>query len=343
MNIIVIILAGALALNLHPTYASEPTPHKDIPAEKDVKISSGLKKINDSLYVGKVEDEFYVAMERVTRTNLELWQNYGEEQQTTAEATHAVRGKEYTLSHLIDGSQCFNSALTKYAPKHLADPNEVWVAYTSRAPVRERATTATADANIEMFMSVLTSRDALFSTHMGIARDWGTELDLLSKEPKRKKHPYQSLHLHSFAAKVMLLRDPKKVYMITTPAPSMLEIFAKKFPADALFIGDNGHKEALEEAISSTSQVVDQKKLTEQRKILALMKSHPSRINIKGKLGQNRVFTIFNLSGKKELLTFDEHSKIYPWINTPCMQKLDILIPFVAVDLRRLAAFGRLR
>lgn len=56
-----------------------------------------------------------------------------------------------------------------------------------------------------------------------------------------------SVHLHSFTAKVMKIRNPKRKYMLFPPLHLMLEILVKKLPKNSIFIGDNLYQETLEQ------------------------------------------------------------------------------------------------
>jgi hypothetical protein len=202
----------------------------------------GLKKIDDDLYVGKVADDFYLAMERVDSNNLDMWLEYAKKQVSWVDE---ARNKGLRLKYLPSsyGSNGFKDVIEGYKKGTInPDYNELWVAYVSNIPISEKANLADENPHIEMFVTVITSPHAVITSHMGISRTWEAALDLEQETPLRKKHPDQSIHLHSFAAKIMKMRYPCKVYMLTTPLKVMREILVKKMPANSVFIGDNTYK-----------------------------------------------------------------------------------------------------
>jgi hypothetical protein len=124
---------------------------------------------------------------------------------------------------------------------------EIWVVYASSSDVNGPASSPD---DIEMFMSVLTTEGAPIVVDVGIQRSFGYLLQLLVANPSgdggikpKRKHDRLAVELHSMAAKVMLLREPKKLYMITKPVPKMREILAQALPHD-VFVGDSRDRAA---------------------------------------------------------------------------------------------------
>jgi hypothetical protein len=300
-------------------------------------VFPGVTKINDGLYVGKVEDEFYMAMERIYDDNIDGWLEYA-----NAQIEKRMCAKDLKYLPTVDGSSHFRMTLDFYKRGIITRENELWVAYASRDPVRSKANLKDLKyiSSIEMFVTVVTSQDALITSHMGISRTFEAALDLQQAPPKHRKHPNQSIHLHSFAAKVITIRDPRKVYMLTSPVPIMLEILLKNMPPDSVFVGDNIYQKKLEDKEKETDEPPFKKRkisknlLEAYRKQTLLLRTNPPRIIINDDeltiLNPDRTFlTTFNIST----------SQIYQWLNTEpySVSKFFVEFPYVLVDLDKLA------
>ncbi len=331
----------------------------------------GVKKLNDDLYVGKVADKFYVAMERIYEDNIDMWLKYARSEYV------ADTRKPLKYVPSPDGSGNFEEVLKDYKEGKIHSNNELWIAYASDIPVTriaessdftDKGATEYSNPHIEMFFTVITSQDALITSHMGISRSWEAAKDLQLEKPTRIKHPDQSIHLHSFAAKVMKMHDARKVYMLTAPTVAMREILIKKMPPDSVFVGDNLYKERLEEIEKNrTSLISEAYKLrlyakavpkTEQEKEeivkkeaddyyknwnikekIALLKTNPPRI-IRRKDGEIWKFIIQNPKGEP-LVSFDKDTEDYQWLYT-FVYRDTWLLPYVLVDLEKLANVGKL-
>lgn len=108
--------------------------------------------------------------------------------------------------------------------------------------------------SIEMFVSMMTSKNAHFTGHVGIAR---------AASYKGEFHKNLSTNLHSFIAKATLEHHPDKEYMITVPASHMRTILIKSFEDHGknskIFIGDNNtqySEESLESLINTHEAIV---------------------------------------------------------------------------------------
>jgi hypothetical protein len=113
--------------------------------------------------------------------------------------------------------------------------HEVWVAYITKTKTPEKipdnmAVYSSDNAingdnafakDIEMFVSITSSPEALITSHMGVAS---------SIEGVGNRSRGTSVDLHSFAAKVMLIRKPDRKYMVNAPVDAMEMIFAKTLP-----------------------------------------------------------------------------------------------------------------
>ena len=325
---------------------------------------SGLKKINDDLYVGKVNDDFYLVMERIDENNIADWRKY-----TTIQRQIGERMGLKLLPN-TDGSARFEKILTQKENAKGFSKDELWVAYASSKPVTKKASLDTygkqpRNPSIEMFMTVITHPDAKITSHMGISRTWENAEALEKVPPQAKKQPDQSIHLHSFAAKVMKTRYPEKVYMMTSPVRVMRAILANKMPSNSVFIGDNLYQAEVEKIKNDPSLLLpkfvlkevqnetpeERKKRLQERVVREYafynideksdqLTTNPPRI-IRTREGRNQTLTILN-PDKTELVTFDNFSLnnarwTYNWIFGENYRDNGIFIPYVLVDLEKLA------
>lgn len=249
---------------------------------KSQKYVAGVKKINDYLYIGKKEDGLYFVMERIdeavpnSESRLQFWRNYVKSENSG----HGNYKKAWSqrdgnlprgfllfpgrAGRLDDGLYSFEESLNKYYTN-----NELWVAYVSTLEPK-KADDIQAD-NIEMAVSIMTNPEAPMVVHMGISRSFNyllNALDEVEKETQKRKFPLHkdlAMGLHSFAAKVMLLRDPQKIYMVTSPVPMMRDIMTKAISKDHAFVG-NGRTEAerIYEAQEKSEDVKELSKLIDE-------------------------------------------------------------------------------
>ena len=170
-----------------------------------------LEVVPDQFYKAKIsERDIYLIMERVSDSNYAQWLAY------------AVQQSSDRLAN--DGNLHFKNALNQASYRE----NEVWVAYATTHVEQEY--NALKSDKMLIFMSVISSPKALVTTHMGI-----------SKTEEAQRNPVNSrglsMYLHSFAAKVMLQRNPSRQFMVTVPAYTMTRIMNKHLPKEAIFIG----------------------------------------------------------------------------------------------------------
>lgn len=188
---------------------------------------SGVKKQNEYLYTAKKENDLYFVMERIDNavpdSNYSFWKQFIKEEDMAT-----GRCLKYSVKHLvpaltIGGLGGFRASLD------FNTNNEFWVAYACQREVTKDHPVTVND--IEMYVSILTTEDAPMVLHMGISRSFQNWIR--SREDKSCKfveHKGISVFLHSFAAKVIKMRHPKKLYMITAPAGKMLSIFKNALP-----------------------------------------------------------------------------------------------------------------
>lgn len=190
-----------------------------------------VKKLSDNLYSAKMPGELNLVMERVDDSNIELWKHY-----IKIQGYGVYRLRDDLVQHGIGGH--FLRVLNETDSKK----NEIWVAYiTSGKPqkipqeIRHYDSTEREECNntfakdIKMFVTVTSSPNALITSHMGVGA---------SIESQRVGRPKGiSVDLHSFAAKVMLIRNPKRLYQVNAPVYAMEKIFLDTMPAGAIFVG----------------------------------------------------------------------------------------------------------
>jgi hypothetical protein len=316
----------------------------------------GIKEIEkDHLYVGAVADDFHVAMERITDENAKMWKEYA------ASQYYKIRcSKPLKYLPIVGGCGHFERVLD--SADILMKNNELWVAYASNKEITQKAKLSipsgqfVSDPHIEMYVSVLIPSRAPVTAHMGISRTWEAAIDFQKKSTKRKKHPDQSVHLHSFAAQVSKLRDPKKVFMLTAPVEAMRTILIKKMPSGSVFIGDSDYQKEVEGYaqnpmsclgeydLQSEENETEAEKKTRLEKIavrrnktfkiadkMSLLKTHPPRVKQIDDKDTTKL-TIFNADGLP-LVTLDKSNLEDYWAFMSIYQPGSLLSPYALVDL----------
>lgn len=331
--------------------------------KQEEKSYSGVTTISDDLYVGKVADEFYVAIERVDKSNIDMWKQYARIQWFC--------GQKFHSKYLPDlgGIEFFKMVLDQYKKGIIKPCNELWIVYASNKPVSSKAqlnvdvfSDKILNPSIEMFCTVITSANALITSHMGMSRTIEAAYDLEQGSTTRKKHSYQSMYVHSFAAEVFQMINPQKRYMLFTPLPLMRSIVLRKMPMNTVFIGDNRYQERLKAVQKDPKILVDESVLTDMKKQktsleygqlvtkiaqqmydylacaekINLLKTNPPRI-IKSQQG-----FIIQKPDKELLVEIFPDTEIYQWLFTRPYQTDGIDIPYILVDLAALAAWGAL-
>jgi hypothetical protein len=258
-----------------------------------------IEKKNDGLYVGEIAGKFYVALERINEDNLNTWLKYSRNQHRYI-SKKIKKGEQLMYLPNANGAKSFKQVLECYKKNSIKHTNELWIAYASRKEVTGKAflQVNSKKTDIEMYMTVITSPNAFITSHMGISRTWEMAEDL-EKNPQ-KKHKYQSLYLHAFAARVMRQIDSKKIYMMTAPNELMYKILLKKLPLDSIFLENHDF-------------------------------SHFSV--------ESNTFYLFTLSGEP-LVVFNELTLTYQWLYTQPYKERNKCFPYVLIVLEDLARFG---
>lgn len=190
-----------------------------------------VKKLSDKLYTAKMPDGLNLVMERVDDSNIGLWKHYIDIQNSGVYRINANIQTRGIGGHFL---RVLNETNSK--------KNEIWVAYiTSGNPQKipqeirhydhdeREECNDTFAKDIKMFVTVTSSPNGLITSHMGVAAS------IESQSAVRQKGI--SVDLHSFAAKVMLIRNPKRLYQVNAPVFAMEKIFLDAMPAGAIFVG----------------------------------------------------------------------------------------------------------
>jgi hypothetical protein len=199
---------------------------------------SAVMEITPDFYIGTIPNKPHLTMvmERITNENHKDWYNYAKIQSN--------KFAQYlpNTPNRTDGTSHFKFVLESID----YNSNELWVAYITRQkdpkpnPIRgysfidsiddmiEAFKHNTPDRNLEMFMTVVSNPKALITSHMGISI---TQENMIRQNAlKDYSGKNTSMNLQAFAAKVMLMRNPERRNMITSPTANMESIIASFVP-----------------------------------------------------------------------------------------------------------------
>lgn len=290
-------------------------------------------QLEEGLYVGKIKDHenLWLVMEHVTPKNLHLWQGYADAQCKALQSPlfHGKQGGQNPR----DGVVFFNKVLEEMNIKE----NEVWVAYIIEGIVNIQpipfemedyweamVVSPGADSikfpqHIKMFMTVTSSPSAWITSHLGIA--------FTGESVKEGRPKGISMDLHSFAAKVMLMRNPQRRFMMNAPVFHMGKIIAASLPPQSVFAGTQEMKKAIKKGETVCSA-----------EFSAFMKDHPPLLSVDALTHINDFFIVPDPHHLQSLPLLHVHRKdpAYAWIFTdPFKPRGDT--QYVLVDLHRLA------
>jgi hypothetical protein len=224
-----------------------------------------------NFYVGKIKDKnLWMAMEHIDSSDvLSCWLKYIGVQYTNYKLGYTLQGKDGKAimpGFSKDGSEHFLLVLQDQMG-NARNPNtdEVWVAYVTTNQNPEPITAYKNNrihnydinylprnrfydrnnfpGNILMYVTITSSPNALVTSHMGVS------VSLEGIEQRKDGIGYGiSMDLHSFAAKVMLIRNPNRKYMINAPVEGMEKLIAQGLPSGSFFAGTREMKEKIDEA-----------------------------------------------------------------------------------------------
>ena len=203
-----------------------------------------IAKLSNNFYTCRIPHKnLTLVMERIDEQTQPFWLAYAKKQ--TGNALY-LKEKEEKVS-TGDGSWFFERVLDRVSYRD----NEIWVAYVTKNDKPsfiidsvKRYSQENRDAwidafakDIEMFVTVTSSPKGLITSHMGIAT---------SIEASKKRTKGVSIDLHSFAAKVMLMRNPHRKFMVNAPVWAMEKIIINALP-NSVSIGTKELRAALQE------------------------------------------------------------------------------------------------
>lgn len=184
---------------------------------------NGIIRQSNNFYTAKIKDkDLWLAMERIDDNTQPRWLSYAQ-----AQSDPSVLRITSDLTTRSTGSGAHYFLRVLEGTDHTL--NEIWVAYITKQtpePIpsemgsysHKRVLSPPAFAkNIEMFLTVTSSPQALLTTHLGIEASF----ESIYFQTRTKGI---SLDLHSFAAKVMLGLNPERRFMVNAPAFTMEQI-----------------------------------------------------------------------------------------------------------------------
>lgn len=214
-----------------------------------------ITQVDDGLYTAKIVNRpLWLVMEKIDDKNLEFWQKYAGVQDNPRVLLDLFqRFPKYSS----DGADHFASVLSKVDP----NKNEIWVAYVTSGEKPRHITKEDVDGyfdpsyktktgffdNIVMFVTIASSPQALITSHMGVSASYeGLMRDIrgVSKD------------LHSFGAKVTIMRNPDRKYMVNAPNTLMGSILAKAVPKGSFFAGNRELPDILEKEINRIEEKI---------------------------------------------------------------------------------------
>ncbi len=210
-----------------------------------------IRKVDNDLYFGKMKghENLYLAMERVTEKNVQLWKHYASLQADSRVTSYLQR----KLEGFGQGSRHFELVLNKI-PYELS---ELWVAYVTSHKDPQHIPESILSyslqnlqnrdfpfaKDIKMFVTVTSSSDALLTSHIGI--------NASAEAVFGERVKGISMPLHSFGAQVMLRRNLHRRFMMNVPTFSMQVILMKALTPypHSIFIGTREMQEKMEQRL----------------------------------------------------------------------------------------------
>ena len=212
-------------------------------AQEQESWPSKVVKLDENHYIGKEDEGMFFVMERVRPENVDAWIKYGETSLSLDYNNGGLSAFIGSLKTMYKGTD----EITKQN-QDLYSEAENWICYATSLNPKEKLidiTTIFPEGQdiglrektdfIKMTMIVISTPEALLTGHMGISKNPDTFYEKKSSLGARK---YLSLSLHSFGAKVMLLRNPNRFYMTSAPMSEMLKIIGNNMPPYSVFMGE---------------------------------------------------------------------------------------------------------
>lgn len=195
-----------------------------------------MQTVHSEIYHLAQEPDLHFYMVKVTGKNADMWYKY-----VKNEGSILPMNRQAGIKGFIPSLHYHDQDLT-----------ETYVAFVSNSTCSDY--NIIDKESIEMFVTMMTSENAHFTSHIGISR---------SESYQGQFHKNLAVQLHSFIAKATLMLHGNKEYMITVPAANMREILIKSFADNdknsKIFIGDNYTKyseESLESLMNTHEAMV---------------------------------------------------------------------------------------
>lgn len=252
-------------------YLSFSPQHVLVTNSAEMMFGQDINQINDNLYIAKSKraDDVYFVMERLTDDKRNIWEKY------ILDLSNALTffkknkndpiyiGLDKKINDIFHGGtepfikgirEAYFGREIKAYFKENGNTNEVWVVYvySHKEPPLEGLKENLFN-HIEVAFTVLTSKDSPFTSHMGIHRSFRYLLNNRDDKEQFPIHGRISVPLHAFAGKIMHIRYPDKLYMITVPMPVMRNMLLNALPAESIWLGDESWMQKIEKN-SSNSQ-----------------------------------------------------------------------------------------
>jgi len=258
--------------------------------------SESIQEMSLSLYIQEyVAGELYLVMERIDSealfnddkkamrgmSELEFWRDFVKRDIASL--------KKLTSRNSLNtyvGADSFLLSLNST----FVENNELWVVYASTRRITTKNIVENDD--IELYMTTSTSYDgkAPMITNMGIQRHSKYFKSEIYEDQRRYRG--LAMPLHSFSARVMLMRYPDMSYMITCPVGNMRRLIKlnEKLKKN-VFYGDNRKpfldnvdKDSLEDIVEDKYWELDKKWRITKRKLKSSNYTKKEKINLRREL-----------------------------------------------------------
>lgn len=307
---------------------------EDTSQQENISFKKSIFAVGENFYIGKIPHKpLWVVMERVTDDNAECWVEFS--------IKHGPKGTGRRAEMPNSGGRYFQNVLTQVS----YIDNEMWVAYVTTDPCKKSFDQQKDDGQIQVYITVTSSPEAKITSHVGISKT--------VESFTAKQYPGIAMDLHAFAAKVMLMRNPGRRYMVAAPEVFIEMVFSKNVPSDKLFIGT---KELLHGYKTDDRSTKGLHTLYELGKILkreryknpnvedldTILAKHPPIISVsypEKPPFSVQAITIYKEPSSKEpwLSISRENPKCYKWMFEEAFLPIDSSTHYMAVDLRALA------
>ncbi|QQV75619.1 hypothetical protein H6P87_01182 [Rickettsia tillamookensis] len=186
------------------------------------------QEVNSEIHHYKQEDDLHFYMVKATGANISTWQVFLNKQSSFQKS---YKGNDLAIKNFDMGRKAFSASLNY----HDQDLTDVYIAFVSNK-IWEKGNQLD-PLSIEMVITMLTSQNASFISHSGIAR---TPI-YQAASSTTIKHKNLAVKLHSFIAACAKEIYSNKEYMITVPAKAMTQIILKEYERkkvlDKIYIG----------------------------------------------------------------------------------------------------------